>query len=131
MENRGKQSKAMNAIRLVALIFATIAAGVWLFVMVMQVVVGLQKGQDVLTIEAGLLAILVLLNVFGTILGWWRKAAGTLILLLGGLALSLFSIIAAGRNRALAVAISGLPFLLSGILLWFSTRSAADRHLSP
>lgn len=112
--------------RLAALIFASIASGVWLFAMTMQVVVGLQKGQNVLTLEGGLLAALVLFNVTGAILGWWREAAGTKILLIGGIALSVFSIIAAGRNRALAVAISGLPFLLSGVLLWLSTRSASD-----
>ena len=128
MENETNRSKAMTILRVAALTFATIAAGVWLFVMTMQVVVGLQKGQDVLTLEAGLLAALVLLNLAGAVLGWWRKAAGTKILLIGGLALSVFSIIAAGRNRALVIAISGLPFLLSGILLWFSTRSTSN-HL--
>jgi hypothetical protein len=128
VENKTNQSKSKTILRLAALIFATTAAGVWLFAMIMQVVVGLQKGQDVLTLEGGLLAALVLLNGVGTVLGWWRKAAGTRILVIGGLALSIFSIIAAGRNRALAVTISGLPFLLSGILLWFSTRSTSN-HL--
>ena len=126
MENKTNRSKSRAILRLAALIFATIAAGVWLFAMIMQVVVGLQKGQDVLTLEGGLLAALVLVNIAGTVLGWGRKAAGIRILIIGGLALSVFSIIAAGRNRALSVAISGLPFLLSGILLWFSTHSTSN-----
>jgi hypothetical protein len=91
--------------------------------MLMQVVVGLQKGQDVLTLESGMLALLVLLNVIGTVIGWWRPVRGMKILIAGGLALSIFSMAAAGRNRALAVVISGLPFLLSGFLLWIITRS--------
>ncbi len=123
MTRETNQSGLHRIFRLVALIFATIAAAVWLFVMVMQVVVGLQKGQDVLTLESGLLALLVLVNVAGAVIGWWKTAAGARMLLLGGLALSIFSIAAAGRNRALAVAVSGLPFLLSGGLLWFAGRT--------
>jgi hypothetical protein len=129
VETRKERSKSTTALRLIALIFASVAAGVWIFAMVMQVVVGLQKGQDVLTLEGGLLAVLVIINVMGTVLGWWRKSAGTKILLSGGFALSVFSIIAAGRNRALAVAISGLPFLLSGILLWLSMHLNVEKGL--
>lgn len=97
----------------------------------MQVVVGLQKGQDVFTLESGLLAMLILTNLAGAVTGWWNSATGVKILLIGGVALSIFSAVVAGRNRDLALAISGLPFLLSSFLLWVSqqTQDVDDRKL--
>jgi hypothetical protein len=127
MKKSPGQSRLSSLLRFGALMIASIAAGVWLFAMLLQVVVGLQKGQDVLNLEAGLLSALILVNVTGVILGWWRKVAGTRLLLVGGLTLSIFSVFAAGRNRSLAVAISGLPFLLSGALLWFTARSDSNQ----
>lgn len=129
MTDNASQERLSKALRWAGRILASIAAGVWLFVMIMQVVVGLQKGQDVLTTEGALLASLVLFNLSGTVLSWRRNAAGSKILLAGGFALSLFTILAAGRNRSFAVAISGLPFFISGILLWLSTRSNAEKGL--
>jgi hypothetical protein len=129
MTDSASQIRLTKALRWAGRILASIAAGVWLFAMIMQVVVGLQKGQDVFTSEGVLLAALVLFNLSGTVLSWWRRAAGTKILLAGGFALSFFSILAAGRNRALAVAISGLPFFVSGILLWLSRRSNTEKGL--
>lgn len=127
MTQSTKKNVMGRTLRLGTLLFATVAAALWLFVMTIQVVTGLQKNQDVFGQEGSLLALLVLVNVTGTAVGWWRTAAGSKILLLGGIALSLFSYAAAGRNRALAAAVSGLPFLLSGALLWVAARANSQQ----
>jgi hypothetical protein len=118
----------MTILRLAALIIASTAAGLWLFLIILQVVVGLQKGQEVLTLESGLLMVLILVNVAGVLLGWWRRAAGTKLLLAGGPILSIFSFVAAGWNRSLVFTISGLPFLLAGTILWYTGRSDTNQR---
>lgn len=123
MSDAGRTARADRWIRLAGRLIASIAALLWLFVIIAQVVIGLQKGQDVFTLEGSLLGILILVNAVGTVLAWWKPVIGANAILAGGLALSVFALISAGRNHAVAVLVSGAPFLLAGILILTASRT--------
>lgn len=66
--------------------------------------------------EAVGLAALVLANVGGVVLAFFNERRGGGLLVLAGPALSVFAFFAAGRNQVLTAALSGGPFLISGLL---------------
>ena len=72
------------------------------------------------TIEGALLAVLVVANLGGVALAWWRARIGGTVLVVAGAALCVFAYVTAGHNKGFAVLVSGAPFLLSGILLFAS-----------
>ena len=71
-----------------------------------------------------LLAVLVIANVAGVALAWWRERLGGAILALAGAALCLFAYVTAGHNKGFAVLVSGAPFTVSGVLFLVSSERA-------
>ena len=60
--------------------------------------------------------ILAIANILGVVLAFRRERLGGMVLVATGLAFSIFAIFSAGRNHALAAAVSGGPFIVSGVL---------------
>ncbi len=71
------------------------------------------------------MGILVFISSVGVTIAWFREGIGGLIVVIGGIVLSIFAYITAGHNKVLAMTSSGIPFLIAGILFliyWRRTR---------
>ena len=97
------------------------AAAFWLLIGVL----GAFSEGEPWTTESSLLAGLVLAATLATAISWRRLRAGAALLIIAGAAFCVFGYVTAGRNRWLAVAVSGLPFLAAGALLLVGARRAA------
>lgn len=107
-------------IRRLARILGSIVVGFWLLITVMS---GFEDGWR-LNQEGAILLALILVSAVAFIIAWRREKLGGILLLIAGLAHCVFAYFAAGRNKALAISVSGVPFLLIGILfLWSWSRS--------
>jgi len=103
--------------RIIARFWGTLAAGFWVFMVIGE---GLSEGISEIEGEGAVLGVLIILIAILTVLAWrWEKEAGAL-LLLAGVALSLFALNTAGRNHIFAMLVSGAPFILSGFLFMAS-----------
>lgn len=72
------------------------------------------------SLEGLLLTIMIIGISIGFVLAWLKMRIGEIILITGGTILSIFAYITAGRCKWLAISVSGVPFLVSGILFLIS-----------
>jgi hypothetical protein len=101
----------------------TLAAGFWVFIGILEAI----AGSDPWTIQSTVLAVLIIAGAVAVAVAWWREGIGGSLLLLVGLAHGVFAFVAAGQNKLFAVAITGVPFLLTGFLFlvsWWLHRKA-------
>ena len=98
-------------------------AGVfWLISVVGSLIDELLGEHTPFTLEGAALGGLVLLAVVGVLIAWrWEGIGGTMEVI-GGIGLSTFAYLTAGSNKVFAMSVSGLPFLVSGVLLLISRR---------
>lgn len=68
--------------------------------------------------QGTILFLLMLTEIFGFVLNWKYRRAGALIVIFASIALLIFTGLTAERNVLLAMASSGLPFLIVGILIF-------------
>jgi len=73
------------------------------------------------------MAALISASTVGILIAWWREGIGGLILVVCGLSHGVFAYFAAGHNKALAVLISCVPFLLVGMLFLLIWRRMSFR----
>jgi len=119
MPHREPQSATIShRIRWAARGLGTLAGAVWLLAIIGSAVV---EPPDARATEGVVLAILVVMAVGGVVLAWFRGRLGGLVLLGAGLALAVFACLTAGRNHVVAVAVSGLPFVLAGVMFLVSS----------
>jgi hypothetical protein len=101
----------------------TLMASLWLFIVVMSIF----TESTELDTESTIMAILIFSSIFGVLVAWFRELEGGIILLIVAIAHSTFAFIVAGRNKGLAMLISGGPFFVIGSLFiaswWRSKRS--------
>ncbi len=94
----------------------TLAAAFWVvFGLIAHGVGDLISGVP-LTLEGALLGALVIFAVVGVIIAWWKEGIGGTIMVMRGIDLCIFAYVTAGRNRGFAMAVSGGPFLVAGLL---------------
>ncbi len=77
------------------------------------------------TLEDMIMAGLITTSALGVLIAWWREGIGGIILVICAAAHSTFAYVVAGHNKALAMLISGGPFLLIGALflaVWWRSR---------
>lgn len=87
-------------------------ASFWVFIGILQAF----GGSDPWTIESAVLAVLIVAAALAVAVAWWRPGVGGLLLILVGAAHCAFAWVAAGHNKLFAVAITGIPFLLVGVV---------------
>jgi heme/copper-type cytochrome/quinol oxidase subunit 2 len=61
-------------------------------------------------------------------IAWWKEGIGGIMLVVLSVAFSIFACVAATHNRALAAFLSGVPFLIDGILFlvtWQRTKKTS------
>ena len=113
-----------------------IARGIGSFVTIFWLFMGIGYGisePGPRMLEDWIMAGLVTASTLGFLIAWWREGIGGAIVVICGVAHSTFAYIEAGHNKALAMLISGGPYLLIGVLFlaswWRSSRSriSSDR----
>jgi len=65
----------------------------------------------------------------GVGIAWWKEGIGGIMLIVLSVAFSIFACIEATRNHVLAVFLSGVPFLIVGILFLATWRRAKKTSL--
>ncbi len=98
----------------------TLAGAWWLLSGVAHII----WGREPWTLEGALLAVLIVANVTGVALAWWRERLGGAVLALAGAALCVFAYVTAGHNKGFAVLVSGAPFFMAGVLFLVSSKRA-------
>ncbi|SHH58445.1 hypothetical protein [Thermosipho atlanticus] len=68
--------------------------------------------------EGVILTLLIFTEIVGFLLNFKYKRLGATIVIIGALFLCVFAGITAGHNKLLAISVSGLPFLIVGILIF-------------
>lgn len=111
--------------RLVGRIIGVIVSSYWIVALLGNVFSPSQKAAESAPSEGILVLILVLVPVSAFIVSWRHIKLGAWIMTVSSIALSFFAYFSAGRNKLFAVSVSGLPFLISGMLLLLSTRKVA------
>lgn len=117
---------ARDRLRIGGIVLGTAAAAVWILAGLGDL---LSNGvtSDQFAVAAALAA-LVVVNAAGALVAWFNARRGGVWLVLAGSALFAFSLAAASRNRVSTALLSGLPFIVAGLLL---LAAGADRRRPP
>jgi hypothetical protein len=114
------QRRFSKIIRWVARLFATLLASFWLFIAVVSLIFEPLSRDP----ESLIMAFLIMFSIVGVVTAWFRELYGGVLLLVVGLMYCVFAIIVAGHNKAFAVLISGVPFIIAGLLFLASWRES-------
>ncbi len=68
------------------------------------------------------MAILIVASALAVLVAWWQERIGAILVILVGVAHCVFAFLVSGHNTLFAMFISGVPFLLVGILFLMSWR---------
>ena len=109
--SRAQDRKATRAIRLASRVIGSMAAALWIFVIIASVFEE-EAGDGGLV--GWVLGGLVLVGAAGVVVAYVNERLGAVILLAAGAALAVFAFVTAGRNHLLAFGVSGAPFLVAG-----------------
>lgn len=78
-------------------------------------------------LESVIVGVLIVASVLGILIAWWREAAGGAVVLICGMAHSLFAFVSARHSKLFAVSISGGPLLVIGCLFLAAWWRSTDR----
>lgn len=91
-------------------------SGFWIISLILNTIRESQGGAFRLTLEGSLLALLVFSSSVAAVYAWIEPLSGGKFTIVSSLFLAIFAYFAAAQGRLMAVAISGLPFFLIGLL---------------
>jgi hypothetical protein len=106
-----------RVLRLLGWIGGTAISTIWIVMLGISLFSETAEARLEFNLEGFLLVILILSSTGGVFLSMKNIISGGKMIVISSLFLSIFSYFAAGDNRLFAVAYSGLPFLLVGLLL--------------
>jgi hypothetical protein len=134
MINNGSSGvRVAQWLRRIARLIGSLAAVFWVFSLTASFIGEVISDSFTWRPEGVVLGGLVIVSVFGVLIAWRWERTGGVILVLCGLALSVFAYISAGHNKAFAILVSGVPFLVSGVLFllsWWMSRHESQTELS-
>jgi len=108
--------RAAKWVRRIARGIGTLAAVFWPLALLASAIAETLGGALAGAREGAMLAALVIVAVVGVVIAWRREAIGGAIAVIAGVALCIFAYVTAGFNQGFAMAVSGGPFLLAGVL---------------
>lgn len=109
-----------------ARIIGGLAAAMWLAPLIGALVTGDHTEDGSLAESIGI-GVLAGANIVGVVIAFRRPRIGGSLLLVSGVLFSLLALIVAGRNEVFAAAVSGGPFIVSGVLFVVASRDDGDR----
>ncbi len=118
----GSDLDARRWLRRAARLTGGVAAGFWVLALVGSLIAEESVGEADARSESVAIVVLVLLNVVGVAVAFRRERLGGALVVATGTAFSLFALASAGHNHALAMLVSGGPFLVSGLLFLAASR---------
>ena len=133
LSNRNSTVRAAQWLRRIARLIGSLAAVFWVFSLTASFIGEVISDSFTWSSEGAILGGLMIVSVIGVLVAWRRERTGGVILVLCGLALSVFAYISAGQNKAFAVLVSGVPFLVPGVLFllsWWMSRHESQTELS-
>jgi len=83
------------------------------------------SGSDV--VQGALIAVIAAIALAGCIFSWWRLRFSALLLVIASAGMGIHIAFNAGRNHFFAWSVSGLPYLIAGVLFlgsWWVSRRA-------
>jgi succinate dehydrogenase hydrophobic anchor subunit len=107
-----KTDRTTGTLRWMARAIGTIVVLFWLLIAIGYAI----TEPPSLSLDDIVMAVLVAGTTIGVFISWTNERTGGIITLLFGIAHSTFALIASGHNHALAMLVSGGPFILVGIL---------------
>jgi len=119
INNKKTIDKTTKVIHWTARILGSVSGAFWVLALTLSTIMESKLGvkpTPEAKLEGTILGCLVTIVVIGVIIAWFREGIGGFLTTLGAIALCIFSYISAGHNKIFAVLISGIPFLIAGIL---------------
>ena len=107
------------------------AASWWVLILIATIVSGGASATTDAGFEGAVVGVLAAANVAATIIAFRNQITGGRLLVVAGLAFSASAIFLAGRNHLLAMAVSGGPFIVAGLIYLATARRARNRQLTP
>lgn len=120
-------NRATKWMRWIARGIGSLAGAYWFLALVGHLIWG---DDTQVFLEGAMLAGLVITTVLGVLIAWWRERIGGTIVITGAIALGAFAYITAGHNKAFAMLVVGVPFLVPGILFLASWRRSRRLRIS-
>lgn len=106
-------------------VISTLAATFWLLILLDIVACDALVGFACVNWEMVLLILFVTVSVFSVILAWRKEGIGGFLMLVWGIIFTLIAAIDSGSYQAISMLVSGVPFIVSGLLFlisWLVTR---------
>lgn len=113
MDEKNKQSTTLMWF---ARIGGVIVSIFWLTSLFASAIGESVEAQLSLTLEGILLSVLIAASTIGVGISWKHPLTGGKITVISSLFLCIFAYFSAGHNKIFAVAVSGLPYFLVGVL---------------
>ncbi len=111
-----EKNKHSTALMWFARIGGVLISIFWLTSLFTSSVVESIGSQINLTLEGILLSVLLAASIIGVGIAWNHPLTGGKITVISSLFLCIFAYFSAGNNKMFAVAVSGLPYFLVGVL---------------
>ncbi len=99
---------------------STLAAAFWLLILLDIVACDTLVGFVCVNWEIAMLLGLVVISLLCVLISWRREGVGGLLMLLWGIAFSAIAFVTSPTRRAYSIMVSGMPFLVAGILFLVS-----------
>lgn len=99
-----------------ARLISTVVTLVWFIDMIVIMLCDLLFGCVVITWEAALHVTMVTLSILSLVFAWKKPFWGGMVMILWGLALSVFAYLTSHPYEFISTLITGIPFIIAGIL---------------
>lgn len=111
-----KHSIVQLVVHWLARAISTLAAAFWLLILLDIIACDVLVGFVCLNWEIALLISLVVFSCLSVIIAWHRERIGGIVMIIWGLVFSVIAIVTSNSQRAFSIMVSGVPFIIAGIL---------------
>jgi hypothetical protein len=112
---------------------STIAAGIWLLIMLDILACDVLVGFVCLNWEMALLVGMATLSLLSLILAWRQEGLGGFVMILWGIVFSAIAYVTSRPQQFYSMLVSGVPFLIAGLLFmvsWWSRKGVLNEEVS-
>jgi hypothetical protein len=109
-------------VRWLARAISTLAAAVWMLIMLDILACDLLVGFVCLSWETILLVVMAVLSLVSVIIAWWREGLGGCVMLLWGLTFTIIAYVTSRPQHIYSMLITGVPFIVASFLFLVSWR---------
>ncbi len=117
---------AQQTARWTGRVISALAAAFWLLILLDIIACDALVGFICINWEIAFLIVIVVVSILSVILAWREEGVGGFVMLLWGIVFTTFSAIDSSTFRVFSMLVSGVPFLIAGLLFlasWWSHRS--------